>query len=284
MTGRQKSTLKKGITLIFAFFLSLFLFFLSILLIFGSTLENPDYMRNQLGKSHYYEHAIEEVEDEFSSYASASGFDQQFFKTVMDINDVQMDVNQSLSVLYGESAEPVDKSRFEDKLYEKLTENVKSRGITLSADTQKALQLLAKTCKETYVQYISIPYAADLAPLVGKAKKPILILEMVLFFFIALFAAAIYRMNHWRHRALRAYLYAGFGTALMLFVFPAAVLFSGIVNRLAFLSKSLYQFAVCYVDGIIYSFFFAALFFFALSVLISFLYCHVKKKALCKGE
>lgn len=284
MTGKQKSIFKKGIILIFAFFLSFFLFFFSALLIFGNTLENPDYMRNQLGKSHYYEHAIEEVEEQFSSYASASGFDQQFFKTVMDINDVQLDVNQSLSVLYGESSEPTDKSQFENRLYGKLIENVKERGIPLSADTQKSLQLLAKTCTQTYVQYISIPYAAELSPLVTKMKKPILILELVLLFFIVLFAVAIYKMNRWRHRALRAYLYSGFGTVLMLAVLPALILLSGIVGRLAFISKSLYQFAVCYINGILYNFFFAALFFLLLSILFSFFYRYVKTKALYKDE
>lgn len=284
MTGRQKSNFKRGIVLIFAFFLSFFLFFLSVLLIFGNTVGNPDYMRNQLGKSHYYEHAIEEVEEQFTSYASASGFDQQFFKTVIDVNDVQLDVNQSLSVLYGESLDPVDKSRFENRLYNKLTENVKNRGLSLSADTQKSLRLLAQTCTETYVQYISIPYASELSPFINKMKKPTLVLEFVLLLLIALLAAAIYRANHWRHRALRAYLYAGYGAALMLFVFPAAVLISGIINRLAFISKSLYLFAVCYLNGIIYSFFLVSLLFFCISILLSFLYCRVKKKALREDQ
>jgi hypothetical protein len=255
-----------------------------VLLIFGNTVGNPDYMRNQLGKSHYYEHAIEEVEEQFTSYASASGFDQQFFKTVIDVNDVQLDVNQSLSVLYGESLDPVDKSRFENRLYNKLTENVKNRGLSLSADTQKSLRLLAQTCTETYVQYISIPYASELSPFINKMKKPTLVLEFVLLLLIALLAAAIYRANHWRHRALRAYLYAGYGAALMLFVFPAAVLISGIINRLAFISKSLYLFAVCYLNGIIYSFFLVSLLFFCISILLSFLYCRVKKKALREDQ
>lgn len=284
MTGKQKSSLRRWITLIFAFFLSFSLFFLSTLLIFTNTVDNPDYMRNQLGKSHYYDNAIEEVEDEFASYASASGFDQQFFKTVIDVNDVQMNVNQSLSVLYGEDSAPIDKSRLEDRFYDKLTENVKSRGISLSADTEKSLRLLAQTCTETYVQYISIPYASELAPFIGKTKRPFLILESILFIFIVILAVAIFRLNHWRHRALRAYLYAGYGTVLMLFVIPAIILFSGVVTRLSFISTSLYQFAVYYLNGIIYNFFFASLFFLVASVLFSFIYCHIKKKLLVNSD
>lgn len=284
MTARQRSAYRKGLTLVFAFFLSFFLFFLSVLLIFVNTVENAGYMRNQLGKSHYYENAIDEVEDQFTSYASASGFDQQFFKSVIDINDVQMDVNQSLSVLYGESQEPVDKTRFEEKLYGKLSENAESRGFKLTAETQKALQMLAQTCTQTYVQYISIPYAASLAPFLSGARKPVLILELLLLFFSVLFAAVIYRISHWRHRALRAYIYAGFGTALMLFVFPAALWISGVVGRLALISKSLYQFGVCYLNGILYNFFLASFFFLCLSVLLCFAYRRAKAKALCGEE
>lgn len=78
LTRIAKLNLKNIITIIFSFFLSLFLFVLCGILIIHSTVFNPDYMRDQLNRSHYYENVTEEVEEEFTSYGSASGFDETF--------------------------------------------------------------------------------------------------------------------------------------------------------------------------------------------------------------
>lgn len=283
MTHLEKSRWKRWISILFAFFLSLFLFFLSVLAVAQGTVLNPDYMRKQLDASHYYDHVITEVEDEFVSYASASGFDGRFFQTLLDLNDVQMGVNHSLSVLYGESGRPEDTSDFEEKLYEKLSENVKGRGIAFSPAVEQGLRLLAKTCADTYIQYISIPYAGELAPAVQKIKRPLLLSEFALTFLIVFLSAAIFRLNRWRHRALRAYLYAAFGAALMLAVFPSVILLSGKVNQLAMISRSMYAFAVCYLNGILYDFLLCALMMGMIGLALGLLYRSAKGKA-CREE
>ena len=127
MAGRNKSTIKKIISLLLAFLLSLTMAFSMLILVIQSTVLNPDYLRNQLSSSHYYDNVITEVEDKFSSYASASGFDENFFKTVLNINDVQLNVNESLSVLYGESDASVDVLDFQNTpAHRRLVDGVRS--------------------------------------------------------------------------------------------------------------------------------------------------------------
>jgi hypothetical protein len=212
-------------------------------------------MRNQFNNSHYYENATTEVEDQFASYASASGFDESFFKTVVDLNDVELKTNTSLTVLYGTDSNSVDTNDFEQILYGKLIENIKSRKIGITADAQKAIHLLAKTCADTYTQTISIPYAKQLAPMLKVMKRPILYAELFLAVFIVLFAVLIYFFSRWQHRAIRTYIYSVSGTMLMLIVLPTAFLLSGKINKIALISKSLYDFSVCYLTGFAYLFY-----------------------------
>ncbi len=254
MTKTGSSNLRSILTIVFSFFISFFLFLLCGIIIVQSTVFNPDFMRSQLSKSHYYENVTAEVEDAFISYGSASGFDEPFFKTVIDLNNVQLNVNESLSVLYGSSKATADTTDFEQKLKTKLTENVKNRGISVTADTEKGLQLLAKTCADTYTQYISIPYAKELAVILQTLKKPLIYAEIALSLFIIILAILISALNRWRHRAIRAYIYAVSGTMLMLFVLFVTLLLSGKINRIALISKSLYEFFVCYLTGFAFLF------------------------------
>lgn len=90
---------------------------------------------------------------------------------MIDLNDVQLNVNQSLNILYSSGDSTVDTVSFEQKLTQKLTENAKSRGIKITPDIQNGIQLLAKTCTDTYTQYISIPYAQVLSPILQKLKS-----------------------------------------------------------------------------------------------------------------
>lgn len=271
---------KKVIVILLAFFLSLFTFFGGILAVIQSTFLSPNYMRKQLKNSDYYENVIEDAENEFTSYASASGFDQSFFKGILDINDVQLNVNQSLSVLYGESDQSVNTSDFKSKLYGKLTENVEGRKITVTDSIKNSLTLLAQTCADTYTQYISIPYYTELSQIVKKVKTPILIFESVILLIIVLLVVTIFKLSKWKHRAVRAYIYSISGTALMLTILPLIIIISGVTSRIALISKSMYAFAICYINGILYSCLYGAAFFFAVDLVLAVTYYYLKNKAI----
>ena len=279
MTKTTKSQVRKAVSILFSFFLSLFLFFSALILVAQNTLLNPNYLRNQLGKSHYYENVTEEVEDEFSSYASASGFDDQFFKTVLNINDVQLKVNESLSIVYGDSGGTMNVTDFQNTLYDLLVQNAKDRGIAVTKDSEQALRLLAKTCADTYLQYVSFPFAQEISSFLPKVGHSLFLLQALSVFFIALFAGLIFLINYWRHRAVRACIYSVSGAVLMLTAFPLLFLISGTAGRIALISRSLYGLAVSYLDGIAFLLLQVALLYAVLLALLVLLYRHLLKRA-----
>ncbi len=247
----KKSTAEKAVSVLVSFLMSLLLFLFACVLILQGTLLNPDYLRKQLYESHYYENVLEEVENEFSSYASASGFDQKLLNSALDINDLQMVANQSLNRIYGEKAENISNANFQSKLNQILTQNAKSRGVTLTEDNKKSLLLLAQTCSDTYLKDISFPYTEELGEAIGKIKTILRLPSVLLPVLVVILAGVLFRITPWRHRALRACIYAVSGTTLMLAVFPAYLYFSGRIGQVAILSKSLYALTVSCANGIL---------------------------------
>lgn len=254
----KKSTAEKAVSVFLSFLISLLLFLFACVLIAQGTLLNPNYLRKQLYESHYYENVLEEVENEFSSYASASGFDQKLLVSALDINDLQLAANQSLNQIYGERAESVSTANFKNKLSQILTQNAESRGVTLTEDNKKSLLLLAQTCSDTYVKDISFPYTEELAEAIWKLKTRLRIPSVLLPVLAAVLVWILFLITPWRHRALRACIYAASGTTLMLGVFPAYLFLSGRIGQIAILSKSLYALTVSSANGILILFLEAA--------------------------
>lgn len=250
MPNSRKDSVRKAVVYLLSFFLSLFLFLTSIIMIIQLTFLNSGYMRSKLSESNYYDNVMTEAESEFISYGSASGFNEQFFQAVLDINDVQLSVNHSLSTLYGEDSGTDNSFKFQEDLKSRLGENLKERKITVTPEISKGVQLLANTCSSAYSQYISIPYANEIKPYLLGLKKPLILLECMLCFLAVISILLILRLSRWPHRAFRAYIYAASGTILMLFLFPVIFLISGKAENIAMISKSLYALSVSYLNGI----------------------------------
>lgn len=261
-----------------SFLISLLLFLLACALVLQGTLLNPDYLRKQLNESHYYENALAEVENEFSSYASASGFDQKLLDSALDISDLQLSVNQSLNQIYGEESEPGGTADFQSKLDQILTRNAESRGAALTEDSKKSLLLLAQTCSDTYLQEISFPYAKELAEIVGKIKTGLRLPSLLLLVLAAALVWVLFRINRWKHRALRYCIYAVSGTMLMLAAFPAYLLLSGRIGQVAILSKSLYSLTVSCANGILTLFLECAAVSAGVAAILCFLYHRSREK------
>lgn len=250
MTHTARNKVRGAVSVVFSFFLSLFLFLFVLLIIVQSTLLSEGYLREQMNKSNYYLHVIENLKASFESYGNASGFDKAFFEDFLDPSTVQRDVNQTISYLYGNGGHALDKQAFEDSMYDALVQDAQARGYSLTDQNQEALRYLAGTCAQTYEQYISMPYFDQISSLLRKLEKPVKYGIMGLGVFILFLAVFLFFVQRWKHRAFRSYLYAVGGAGLMLLLPPVAVLISGKIQRISFMTKSMYQLAVNYLTGI----------------------------------
>lgn len=247
-TAVRRERIRAVLSVLLAFLLSLFLTLFTLVLLVQATVMSPSYFRNQVARSQYVPHLIEDMEDYFVSYGETSGFDEAFFTTVLDETAVQTDIVREIDRLYGSGGTGADIPAFRDSLYRKLVQNVEARQITITDDIDAALQYLVKICAETYQEGVGLPLASYAAGAVSAMRKPLLFALLGLGV-LSLFAGGfLFIIQPVRRQALRYLSYALGGAMLMVAVPAVWLLSSGRIERIGITGKALYHLVVTYLQ------------------------------------
>lgn len=272
MNRHSNSKFRTGLSLVLAFFLSLFLFLSTCAGVLKTTVFNENYIRTELSKSYFYDNLTEEIKQKFVSYGAASGFDEAFFDGIVDPVMVQQEIGNAIDQIYNNRVKKTDTTEFEQQLNSKFLQNVEQRGIERTPELEQAVGLLTQTCVESYTDSVTIPYVTQIGPYVRTADKLITVLLAVLVIAGAVVAVILFFLHRWKHRALRYYIYALSSAVLMSAVLPAALYFSGKIQRIGLASASFYHFAVSYLSGCLWRFGIVALCMILILVVLGILY------------
>ncbi len=259
----KKSTVRKIISGFFAFLISVFLFLVICLLVCQNTVFNYEYLMRSMEKSGYYEQLSEEIEEQFISYGAASGFDQEVFDGIVDSQMVKNDVDSIIKAMYQNADEKLNTTAFQNHLYNTFIAYANQKEIQITSEIDQSIRYLVDTCVNTYVKDISVPFADQIGNLIVKFQKPIMIITYALSIAVIIFTLVIFLINHWKHRAVRNYIYALSGTFLMIAAIPIYFFIWGKIDQIGIFSPALYHFVVLYITNI-----FLLLVGFAIGVLI----------------
>jgi hypothetical protein len=242
---------KKLISLVLSFILSLFIVVVCILLIVKVTFLNEGYLREQITKSQYTENLINEINKTFISYGIVSGFDEKFFTSVLTVDRVKSDIYYDVGRLYSGSTKKVDTKSFSDHLYNLLIENVKKRGFELNDEVDTALIYLTDTCTQTYKDNVGIPYVTQAHTYIAKFNK---VIDLAIGGMLALCVFTmiiLYMINPWKRRKIRYYMYAVGGSFFMLLMPSLFVLYANKIDKIGISGKSLYFLVVSYLNNVV---------------------------------
>ena len=274
----QKSTMRKIISIVFSFLISMLLFLTICLIVVRITVLNTDYMLDKLGSSNYYHQLSNEIEEQYAYISASSGIEESAFDGMVDTALLKQHVNSVFENIYKGSTEKVNTSAVSKDLYNKFLGYAEKNGYTVDDATSEALQYLADECQAVYDTYVNIPYINTISPFFVKMVKPVNITILALSAVIILMAVIIFVINRWRHRAVRAYIYALSGSFLMVLVLPLAVFLSGKINHIAITSKALYGLTVDFVEGILAMFFIISILLLVFVLVLLLVYQKLKSK------
>lgn len=284
MNRKTQSRVRFAICIVLSFLICMFSFLLLCVTIFQSTILNESFFLKHLDSTGYYSKLSEEIKQEFISYGSASGVDASHFDTVFSEiippTQIQQDVRNSVHQVFTGSVQPLDTASLAEQLKESFLAYAQSKGITVTDDS--AVQYLVDTCMRSYSDYTTLPYAGQLSSLIGNYGRPIQFLSFGLLAVILILAVFIFVINHWKHRVVRFYIYALSGTLLMSLALPIAALLSNKIDKVSLASPALYDFAVSYLHGTVFYFFFGALCVGIFLLILYFIFSHLKHKAQAK--
>lgn len=281
MNRKIQAKVRAGICCILSFFISMFSFLLVCVIIFQSTALNEDFFLKHLSDTDFYAKLTEEIKQDFISYGSASGVDASHFdyvfSEIIPSTQIQQDVQTSVHQVFTGTVEPLGTSYLSENLEQSFFQYAQEHGQEIS--DQEAVSYLVKTCMDTYSDYVTLPYAAQISNVILQYSSPIQLLSFGLFCVILLLAVFLFLINRWKHRAIRFYLYALSGTGLMTLAIPIAALLSNKIDKISLASPAFYDFAVSYLHGMVFTFFLGSLCIAIFVLILSFLYVHLRQRA-----
>ncbi|MDD4699631.1 MAG: hypothetical protein PHV07_05140 [Oscillospiraceae bacterium] len=267
-----------------SFLVSLFSFMIVALLIINSTFLNAQFIINVFENHNFYVQMYNEYSQEVEYLADPAGVDSKIMSSVMTQEEMQQDIVNTVYSAYnykGAAGFSIDKDEIENRFFDKLSNYAISLGYTVEGDISTNLQYVSKCAASTYETYAKFPYIDYLGNFSIQLKKAFgigLVISMIIVFAMII---SLYLTTEWKHRATRAIVHALSGSGLMLVIAPMAFLLSNKIKYIAITTKSIYDFAVGYVEEVLVMFIISGIGLLIASVLVFlFVYKRQHEKAL----
>ena len=269
---RKKLTMIKGISLFFSFLITLSLFSSSILIVLNNTVFNYKFALKNITASGYYTRLAKEIENEFTSLGSASGFDSDIFENIIPKKTLENDVNKYIMDVYSNTEPKVDTSDLVSSLDSTFMNYANAKGITITDETQKAIQELERNCAAVYSDYIGFMFAGQVSTYLYKFHKVCIVLLSVFAIFISILGIILFLINRWKHIAIRNCIYSISACILMLLPIPIAGFASHKIEKIGITAKSIYDFVGLYTNNVLYNFIYIILLWLIIMCALIFLY------------
>lgn len=249
-----------------SFLLSVSLTLLFLCLTVRITALNPSYAVTVAESSDYAELMQKELKEEFVSYGNACNVDESFFDGLFDdvitVEQIESDTKESLYDFFNnEVKDGTDTSNIEEKMLTALEAYAQDKGFALSESVVNNLREMSEEMGDLYNAYVGIfasSYFGTAANLVSR-YMPVLNYAVAGLAVFSVLAFIVIRLSYKKAKNYtRYYIYATAGSALMLFVAPAAALMMKIGSRINLANASLHGFASGYINYILAAFIAAA--------------------------
>lgn len=226
---------------------SLLLTFFLVFIGLRVTMFNGDYLIRSADKSDYYSALAKEMNSSIQDIGMASNIPKGVLTDVVSINEVKEAAQQYFSTLYLASEnQEIAGDQVVDRAVEKVTAYSQANGIAVNDLSQFSSYVNA-----AFIQSVQLPYMTSFGQKVSQYSsylKYVLIGSFGLFVF-ALFMLVV-PLSKYPHQLYRSLSYVFSSVGLLLVLFPAVVLLSGVLKRLAINAQSLYNLFNAYVSGI----------------------------------
>lgn len=226
---------------------SLLLTFFLVFIGLRVTMFNGDYLIRSADKSDYYSALAKEMNSSIQDIGMASNIPKDVLTDVVSINEVKEATQQYFSTIYLASEnQEITGDQVVDRAVEKVTAYSQANGIAVNDLSQFSSYVNA-----AFIQSVQLPYMTSFGQKVSQYSfylKYVLIGSFGLFVF-ALFMLVV-PLSKYPHQLYRSLSYVFSSVGLLLVLFPAVVLLSGVLKRLAINAQSLYNLFNAYVSGI----------------------------------
>ena len=174
----------------------------------------------------------------------------------------------------------VDTTRFKQYFREKLDAYIAENNLTVSQEAQQNLTTTINEAASIYASRVQLPYFDLIAGYFHQLLSPVFYVTLACAFVVLLIAVVIIATNKWKHRAYRYLAYSTLGTLLMTLVIPVAAYCINKLDKLAIMSRALFNLYYSCVTQFLNAFFIAAAVLALLSAFFIYMHYRSRKKAI----
>ena len=272
----KNKTVGNILYIIISFILSVCLIACTMCSLIRFTVFTPGFLEDCLNSSAYYTDLCDEITDDLMNIGDASGLDKSFFDDFVDEVLVREDIQKYVEDFYSGNKLKVNTESFEENLDKALVKYQAKNNITDAP--KESIDYFIKEAARIYSQHIKITYFNFLQKKMLEYRTKFTIYVIVSGALVLAIAAFIFFTCEWKHKAMR-YLYYGTCTAgLITLLIPAAVFASGILGKIAILSRSLNDLYTAVLNSLFVDMIICAVAMFVISVALLIVHGKLRKK------
>ena len=240
----KKDTTRSIISVLLSFVLSLIIFVLVIVACTSATLFDQNFILKRLNESNYYRATVNSTIENFQALGIPGGIPEEVFDDIINEEFVKNDIVDMLwdsynNVPYQANLEPL-KTRLNNEFVNYANEN----NIEITDETEESLKTLVNYCADEYKNQISNPVISFLGQIKVTVYNILVAALIIMTVMISLILVFLFKMQHYKHRAIRYIVYSQFAALLMTAVIPAIVLINKIYTKIHISPEHLYNFCV----------------------------------------
>ena len=261
---------------ILSFILSVCLIVLGICSLIRFTVFTPGFLMDCMNGSAYYTDLCDEMTDDLRNIGDASGLDKSFFEGFVDEVLVREDIQKYVEDFYAGNKMTVNTERFEESLGKALAKYQAENKITNAP--KESIDYFIKEAAKIYAQNVKITYFNAIQKKMLEYRTNFTVYSIVAGALTLAIAAFIFFTSEWKHKALRYFYYSVCSAGLLTLLIPAAVFASGILGKIAILSRSLNDMYTAVLESLFVDMAICAVIMFVVSAVLLIVHGKLRKK------
>ncbi|MBR1731435.1 MAG: hypothetical protein IJ725_03250 [Ruminococcus sp.] len=244
----KKLSLKKVLYAVLSFILALCIIFCSMIIVARITFFNGNFLSDTLNSSEYYKDLCVEITENLTDLGDASGLKKSFFEGFVNEVLVREDVQAYVSDFYEGKTLRVNTSKFDESLQNALDKYIKVNKI--KNVNEESIQYFSANASKIYSDSIKIKYLSSIQDIILNNGATLTIGIVILLLLCAAIVCVLIFTNEWKHKSLRYIYTATCSSGLFLLILPISVFASGVIGRIAIMSRSLSDMYVAVISSV----------------------------------
>lgn len=264
---------------VLAFVLSALIVIFSLTTMLKVTVFNSSFLNDVLNNSAYYTDLCDEITDDLVDIGNASGLNKSFFSDLIDEFMVREDIQSYIESFYNGEKLVVNTDNFQRSLRDAIEDYEKKKGIDPQTVSEESINYFVVEATKIYSKSIEITYFNMIQKDAMKWSSKMLIYALISIVAIVLIMCFIFFTNKWKHLAVKYFYYATASAGLFIFLIPTVLNVSGILQKIAILSRSLNDLYTSCVNSLLMNMYVISAVLIGLSVVFVIIHKHLRKLA-----